>query len=76
MTAVHSGVFRATVSVVRDEKSVGDTILQALPGDEVRITYEDQLNTGEGVATVAAKGRCLEGNIGGVRVTRVLISDE
>ena len=75
-TAVHSGVFRATVSVVRDEKSVGDTILQALPGDEVRITYEDQLNTGEGVATVAAKGRCLEGNIGGVRVTRVLISDE
>jgi TolA-binding protein len=75
-TAIHSGVFRATVSVVRNEKSVADAVLQALPGDEVRITYLDQLNTGEGTVTVSVKGRCLEGNIGGVRVTRVLISDE
>jgi len=75
-TAIHSGVFRTTVSVVRNEKSAADAILQALPGDEVRITYQDQLNTGEGVSTVSVKGRCLEGNIGGVRVTRVLISDE
>ena len=75
-TAIHSGVFRTTVSVVRNEKSASDAILQALPGDEVRITYQDQLNTGEGVATVSVQGHCLEGNIGGVRVTRVLISDE
>jgi TolA-binding protein len=74
--AIHTGIFRATVSVVRNEKALGDAILQALPGDEVRITYQDQLNTGEGTNAVAAKGRCLEGNIGGVRVTRVLISDE
>ena len=74
--AIHTGIFRTTVSVVRNEKALGDAILQALPGDEVRITYQDQLNTGEGVQAVAAKGRCLEGNIGGVRVTRVLISDE
>ena len=76
VTAIHSGIFRATVSVVRNEKSTADATLQALPGDEVRITYQDQLNTGEGTNVVSVKGRCLEGNIGGVRVTRVLISDE
>ena len=41
-TAIHSGVFRATVSVVRIEKSAADAVLQAVPGDEVRITYQDQ----------------------------------
>lgn len=75
-TAVHTGIFRTTVSIVRAEKTVADAILQALPGDEVRITYQDTLNTGEGTMVVSVKGRCLEGNIGGVRVTRVLISDE
>jgi len=74
--AVHSGVFRTTVAVVREEQSVADGQLQALPGDQIRITYEDQLHTGEGVAVLTSKGRCLEGNIGGVRVTRALISDE
>lgn len=74
--AVHSGVFRTTVAVVRAEEAVADGQLQALPGDQIRITYEDQLHTGEGVAVLTSKGRCLEGNIGGVRVTRALISDE
>ncbi|MBH57454.1 MAG: hypothetical protein CMJ82_09750 [Planctomycetaceae bacterium] len=74
--AVHSGVFRTTVAVVRAEEAVADGQLQALPGDQIRITYEDQLHTGEGVAVLISKGRCLEGNIGGVRVTRALISDE
>lgn len=74
--AVHSGVFRTTVAVVRAEQAVADGQLQALPGDQIRITYEDQLHTGEGVAVLTSKGRCLEGNIGGVRVTRALISDE
>ena len=74
--AVHSGVFRTTVAVVRAEEAVADGQLQALPGDQIRITYEDQLHTGEGVAVLTSTGRCLEGNIGGVRVTRALISDE
>ena len=74
--AVHSGVFRTTVAVVRAEEAVADGQLQALPGDQIRITYEDQLHTGEGVAVLTSKARCLEGNIGGVRVTRALISDE
>ncbi len=75
-TAVHSGVFRATVAVVRSEEVAADGQLQALPGDQIRITYEDQLHTGEGIAVLTSKGRCLEGNIGGVRVTRALITDE
>lgn len=75
-TAVHSGVFRATVAVVRSEEAAADGQLQALPGDQIRITYEDQLHTGEGIAVLTSKGRCLEGNIGGVRVTRALITDE
>ena len=75
-TAVHSGVFRATVAVVRSEEAAADGQLQALPGDQIRITYEDQLHTGEGIAILTSKGRCLEGNIGGVRVTRALITDE
>lgn len=75
-TAVHSGVFRATVAVVRSEEAAADGQLQALPGDQIRITYEDQLHTGEGISILTSKGRCLEGNIGGVRVTRALITDE
>ncbi|MBK94542.1 MAG: hypothetical protein CMJ79_02365 [Planctomycetaceae bacterium] len=74
--AIHSGVFRATVAVVRSEQAAADAQLQALPGDQIRITYEDQLHTGEGIAILTSKGRCLEGNIGGVRVTRALITDE
>ena len=74
--AVHSGVFRTTIAVMRAEQVVADAQLQAMPGDQIRITYEDQLHTGEGVAVLTSKGRCLEGNIGGVRVTRALISDE
>ena len=74
--AVHSGVFRTTIAVVRAEDVMADAQLQAMPGDQIRITYEDQLHTGEGVAVLTSKGRCLEGNIGGVRVTRALISDE
>ena len=75
-SAIHSGVFRATVSVIRSDASVSDQVLQALPSDQIRVTYEDKLNTGEGVSILTTSGRCLEGNIGGVRVTRALISDQ
>ena len=64
------------MAVVRSEEAAADGQLQALPGDQIRITYEDQLHTGEGIAILTSKGRCLEGNIGGVRVTRALITDE
>jgi TolA-binding protein len=74
---VHSGVFRVEVPVVKGETAVeGNESLEALPGDTVQITYLDERNTTDGVVTVLAKARCLEGNLGGVRVTRAEISDQ
>ncbi|MBC8876891.1 MAG: tetratricopeptide repeat protein [Planctomycetes bacterium] len=75
--SVHSGVFRAVVTLEKAEEVVeGDSILQAQPGDMVRIVYIDERHRGEGVNQVHYDARCLEGNIGGVRVTRAVITDE
>ncbi len=75
--SIHSGVFQAVVALHKSETAVEtDKQLQALPGDQVRIIYLDERHTGEGVNEVQARARCLEGNIGGVRVTRAQISDE
>ncbi len=74
--SVHSGVFRATVPLVRaDEAVAGDQILQALPGDVVRVTYQDDRNTTDSSRIVQIEASCIEGNLGGVRVTRSRISD-
>ena len=41
--SIHTGIFRATISLVRAEDAIADdNILQALPGDSVRVVYEDQ----------------------------------
>lgn len=73
---IHSGVFRAVVPLEKTAEIVaGDQILQALPGDKVRVVYLDEKHRGEGVREVHADARCLEGNIGGVRVTRAVITD-
>jgi tetratricopeptide (TPR) repeat protein len=53
----------------------GDDTLQAQPGDVVRVVYIDEKHSGDGVAQVRAEARCLQGNIGGVRVTRAVITD-
>lgn len=75
--SVHSGVFRAVVTLEKAEEVVeGDDILQAQPGDLVRVVYIDERHRGEGVSQVKYDARCLEGNIGGVRVTRAVITDE
>ena len=74
--AIHSGVFRAAVPLVRNSEVVaGDTILQAMPGDLIRVNYRDEKNTSEGLLLVKGEARCIEGNLGGVRVTRTEISD-
>ena len=76
-TSIHSGVFHATVSLVKTDKIVpNDDILQALPSDEVRLVYLDEVHTRDGTRQVQAVARCLEGNIGGVRVTKAEISDQ
>jgi TolA-binding protein len=73
---IHSGVFRVAVPLVRNSEVVaGDAILQAMPGDLVRVNYRDERNTSEGLLLVKSEARCIEGNLGGVRVTRTEISD-
>ena len=73
---IHSGVFRSAVPLVRAKEVVaGDAILQAMPGDLVRVNYRDERNTSEGLLVVKGEARCIEGNLGGVRVTRTEISD-
>ena len=75
--SIHSGVFRADVEVVKTETVVeGDALLQAVPGDVMQIVYEDQRHTGEGMLAVNVQAKVIEGNLGGVRVTRAQISDQ
>ncbi|MCA9175309.1 MAG: tetratricopeptide repeat protein [Planctomycetales bacterium] len=73
---IHSGVFRATIALEKTDAVVdNDAILQALPSDKIRVVYLDERHRLEGVREVSAEARCLEGNIGGVRVTRAVITD-
>jgi len=76
-TSIHSGVFRTTISLVKtDEVNTKDKALQALPADQVRLRFEDKINRGPEPREVVAKAACIEGNLGGVRVTRTEITDE
>ncbi len=73
---IRSGVFLASVTVSKSDKVIdNDATLQALPNDEVRLIYLDEKHLRDGTRQVQASARCLEGNIGGVRVTRAEISD-
>ncbi len=74
--SIHSGVFRITLPLVKAEEVVStDEILQALPGDFVRVSYVDEKNTTADTRTVTFDAKAIEGNLGGVRVTKALISD-
>ncbi len=74
--SVHSGIFRAAIGLEKaDQVVAGDGVLQALPGDVIRITYKDDRNTADEAREVRAQVKCIEGNLGGVRVTRTQISD-
>ncbi|MDX1947007.1 MAG: tetratricopeptide repeat protein [Pirellulaceae bacterium] len=75
--SLHTGVFQATVPLVKIDAAVaGDDTLQALPADQVRLIYVDEIHAKEGTRQVQAVARALEGNIGGVRVTKAEISDQ
>ncbi len=75
--SIHSGVFRTSVSLVKAETPVaGNDVLEALPNDVIRITYIDDRNSGDGPRTLRSSARAVEGNLGGVRVTRAQISDQ
>ena len=74
--SIHSGIFRTTVALANAEAIIeGDDTLQALPGDLVRIVYADAKNTSPEPIVAKAEAKCIEGNLGGVRVTRTQISD-
>ncbi|MBL8830092.1 MAG: tetratricopeptide repeat protein, partial [Planctomycetaceae bacterium] len=68
---IHSGVFRSSVDLAKAEEVIeADKILQAQPGDILQVTYLDRRHTGEQERTVVAQAKVIEGNLGGVRVTR------
>ena len=73
---IHSGVFRGVVAIENQAEVKKDDKLQALPGDYVRIKYSDQLNVTKDPREVTASAKCIEGNVGGVRVTKTRIDDE
>ena len=76
-TGIHTGVFRVVVPLAKSESgSPSDTQLHALPGDVVRITYLDERHSGKGTRTASVEAKCMEGNLGGVRVTKAVISDQ
>lgn len=76
-TSIHSGVFRGMVPIVNTaEVNDKDDVLQALPGHFIRVTYADDFNTTGSPRTLTMQVRCVEGNLGGVRVTRASISDQ
>jgi len=74
--SVHSGIFRGVISVENSEEAAKDQKLQAVPGDFVRVVYEDKLNVSQDSRKVVTTAKCIEGNVGGVRVTKTRIDDE
>lgn len=77
MVGTHSGVFRSSVNLVASpDAGTSDDILQAMPGDSIRLSYVDQRNTGREERKALFEARAIEGNLGGVRVTRAQITDE
>ncbi len=76
-TSIHTGIFRTTVLLENAESPVlDDNKLQALPNDQIRLIYVDPENTTAEPVTVIARARTVEGNLGGVRVTRTEIADK
>lgn len=75
--SLHTGVFQAAIGLVKSETAVvEDDQLQALPSDEIRLVYLDEQSSREGTRQLQSVAKALEGNIGGVRVTKAEISDQ
>lgn len=75
--SLHTGVFQSAVPLVKTDMAVaGDDQLQALPSDEIRLVYLDEKYLKEGTRQVQSVAKALEGNIGGVRVTKAEITDQ
>lgn len=76
-SAAHSGSFRASAPLQNAaEPQAGDDQLQAKPGDLLRLVYLDQVNITDKPRALVTEAKCIEGNLGDVRVTKSSISDE
>lgn len=74
---IHSGVFRAVVSLEKsDIVKLDDQILQAQPNDLIVLTYIDAKNATGEPRTVVFKARVVEGSLGSVRVSQTQINDQ
>lgn len=74
--STHSGIFRGVVSIVSSaDVKIGDAALQTLPGDMLKLVYADEINLTDKSRILTASARCVEGNLGDVRVTKSDISD-
>ncbi len=72
----HSGVFRGTVVIAfAEQPKAGDAILQAQPGDLVKLRYKDEVNLTRTARELVTQATCIEGNLGNVRVTKTSIDD-
>ena len=74
---IHSGVFRAVVSLEKSEVvKLDDQVLQAQPNDLIVLTYIDAKNATGEPRTVVFKARVVEGSLGSVRVSQTQINDQ
>jgi len=75
--SIHTGLFQGSLPVRQAwEVVAGDAVLQAVPGDIVRVEYLDQLNTTPAPRRLSARAVCIEGSLGDVRVAKAQIPDE
>ncbi len=75
--SIHTGFFQGSLPVRQSEQViVGDSLLQALPGDIVRVEYADEINLSDSLRRLTAGAVCIEGSLGDVRVAKAQISDE
>ncbi|MFT4550242.1 MAG: tetratricopeptide (TPR) repeat protein [Verrucomicrobiales bacterium] len=73
----HSGTFRSSAPLQNSSESIaGDDKLQARPGDLLRLAYLDEVNITNVPRALISEAKCIEGNLGDVRVTKSKISDE
>ena len=77
MGKASSEVPRTTLPLARSETATaGDDALQAMPGDLIVVTYVDERHVGPEARPLVFKAKCVEGSLGGVRVTQTQISDQ
>ena len=76
--SIHSGVFRAVVPLVKSEVAVaGRPVLQAHAERPASWSPTSMnVNTTGEPRTLTFRARCVEGSLGGVRVTQTQISDQ